>query len=102
MRRLPLLLLLLLAHCASRAVPEVNDEMARRTAVEPERLENGRAIYLEKCHRCHEQVPPGKLDPEYWRQIIPHMARNAELGRGEQADVLNYLIAAHLEASGVR
>ena len=82
MRRLPLLLLLLLAHCASRAVPEVNDEMARRTAVEPERLENGRAIYLEKCHRCHEQVPPGKLDPDLFEMMLLNV-RTRDERRGD-------------------
>ena len=76
-------------------VPPATPEMAEALGVEEAQLVRGRAAYMENCNRCHERVPPGELDPEYWRGIIPHMAKNAKLSSSEQTDVLVYLMAAH-------
>ena len=98
MKRLLLpLVAVVLAGCAGDPIPEVTPSMARKTDVDPAKLAHGRELYIANCNRCHERVLPGSMDPEYWRGIIPHMARNAKLTSTEQADVLNYLIAAHLE-----
>ena len=92
----------LLVQCAQERAPEVTPTMARMSAVELSKLEHGREVYLISCANCHQRVSPGTIQPEYWRKIIPHMADNADLSTGEQADVLNYLMAAQLEATPKR
>jgi len=84
------------------SIPEVTPEMAELMDVSRVRLERGRALYVEHCDRCHSRVPPGRLDAEYWRGIVPHMAEHARLDSAEEEDVLVYLMAAHDEVHGVR
>lgn len=76
-------------------VPEPTPEMALAMGVEQAVLERGRETYLQNCNRCHDRVLPGKLDPEYWRGIVPHMAEYAELTELGERDLLIYLMAAH-------
>lgn len=76
-------------------IPEATPEMAMAMGVEESRLVRGRVSYMSHCNRCHERVLPGKIDPEYWRGIVPHMAQNADLTGGEETDLLIYLMAAH-------
>lgn len=89
--------ILVLVGCGASVdpIPQATPEMALEMGVEEEQLVRGRALYMENCNRCHERVPPGEIDPEYWRGIIPHMAQNADLSSSEQNDVLVYLMAAH-------
>lgn len=76
-------------------IPEPTPEMAMEFGVEEADLHRGLATYMLHCNRCHERVPPGQIDPEYWRGILPHMAKNAELSESEEYDLLLYLMAAH-------
>lgn len=87
-------LVLFLAGCADSTAPEVTPRMAKRVAVDAVRLENGRQAYVEHCRRCHEGTPPGSTDPAYWRTMLPHMQRNSSLAAADEADLLNYLVAA--------
>lgn len=89
--------MLLVGGCRSLMdpVPEATPEMALEMGVEQSQLERGRGLYLANCHRCHERVLPGKIDPEYWRGIMPHMGEKADFSPSEQTDVLIYLMAAH-------
>jgi hypothetical protein len=82
-------------------IPEATPEMALEMGVEQEQLARGREMYLANCHRCHDRVLPETVDPEYWRGIMPHMARNAELSKSQQEDVLIYLMAAHGTVHGL-
>ena len=70
-------------------------EMAMALGVETSEIQRGHASYMAKCSQCHDRVPPGKIDPEYWRGIVPHMAANAELSQKEEEELLLYLMAAH-------
>ncbi|MGB6223271.1 hypothetical protein [Haloferula sp.] len=94
---------LLLAGCGlvSDPIPEATPEMALEMGVEQAQLERGREMYLANCHHCHERVLPEAVDPEGWRSIIPHMAKNAELNESQQTDVLIYLMAAHGTVHGL-
>jgi hypothetical protein len=78
-----------------RAIPEPDDSMALAMGVEKSELIHGRQIYMAHCQKCHPRVPPGKIDPEAWREILPHMSQNAKLKPSEYADLQLYLIAAH-------
>ena len=76
-------------------IPEPTPKMAMELGVEHQELVRGHANYLQHCNRCHERVPPGRIDPEYWRGIVPHMAVNAEIGEEDERELLLYLMAAH-------
>lgn len=83
------------------AIPPATESMALAMGVEQSQLARGREIYLNHCQQCHARIPPGKIDPEAWREILPHMTQNAKL-RSEQYDELQlYLIAAHGTVHGL-
>lgn len=77
------------------AIPEVTPKMAMEMGTTQQQLQNGRSIYMANCNKCHERVPPAKIDPEAWREILPHMCQNAHLNSSQLADLQTYLIAAH-------
>ena len=77
------------------AIPEVSSQMASDMGVEKAQLQRGRDIYMAHCNQCHERVKPAKIDPEYWREILPHMSQNAHLNAAQLRDLQTYLIAAH-------
>lgn len=95
---------MLLAACQHEpgGIPEVTPAMAARMEISVSSLESGRVTYMANCNRCHERILPGNEDPEFWREIIPHMAENARLTKAQESDLLLYLMAAHLEARGVK
>ncbi|MEP4077053.1 MAG: cytochrome c [Haloferula sp.] len=82
-------------------IPAATPEMALEMGVEQDQLARGRELYMANCARCHERVLPGKMDPEYWRGVMPHMGENAELSKSQETDVLIYLMAAHGTVHGM-
>lgn len=97
LRLAPLLALGWLASCGPdvEAIPPVTDTMAAEMDVEKAQLQRGRDLYMAHCNQCHERVKPAKIDPEYWRKILPHMSQNAKLNASQLKDLQTYLIAAH-------
>lgn len=77
------------------AIPAVTDTMAKEMGVEKSQLQRGRNLYMAHCNQCHERVKPAKIDPEYWREVLPHMSQNAKLNSAQLQDLQTYLIAAH-------
>jgi len=75
--------------------------MAAKYEVKEVTLARGRGIYMAHCATCHERIAPGKIDPEYWREITPHMALNAKLSGKEEKELLHYVMAAHAEVHGL-
>lgn len=88
---------LVAAGCAANTnrIPEATPRMALELGVEHGQLVRGREVYMAHCNECHDRIPPGEMDPESWRGILPHMAVNAELTTTEEEEVLLYLMAAH-------
>ncbi len=76
-------------------IPQATPEMAEALGVETGELVRGRALYMKHCAKCHAQVKPGAMEPEYWRSIVPHMAQHAKLGATDETELLLYLMAAH-------
>lgn len=76
-------------------IPEATPKMAMEMGVTQSSLQRGRATYMAHCNKCHERVLPAKIDPEYWREILPHMSVNAKLDSVQQKELQSYLIAAH-------
>lgn len=77
------------------AIPQVTDQMAMEMGAPKSKLQRGRDLYMAHCNQCHERVTPAKIDPEYWREILPHMSKNAKLNATQLQDLQTYLIAAH-------
>jgi hypothetical protein len=69
--------------------------MAKDFEVSLADLQSGRRVFMQHCQACHARVSPGKIDPEYWRSILPHMTQRAHLNQKETQHLQNYLIAAH-------
>ena len=82
-------------------IPEVTAEMAKEYEVPEATLARGRGIYMAHCAECHERVEPGKVDPEFWRGVTPHMAVKAKLSDEEEKQLLQYLMVAHAEVHGL-
>ncbi|MGC6467280.1 MAG: hypothetical protein ACON38_15935 [Akkermansiaceae bacterium] len=94
---------LLFSGCGSSEseIPEATAEMAKKYEVSQVELARGRGLYMAHCEQCHERVEPGKIDPEFWREITPHMALNARLNDKEEQELLQYVMAAHAEVHGL-
>lgn len=90
-------LVLVIAGCGPdlTVIPEVTPAMASEMGVEQQQLQQGRDLYMANCNKCHERVLPAKIDPEYWREILPHMSHNAKLNQTQLEALQTYLIAAH-------
>ena len=93
----------LFSGCAKsiEGIPEVTPAMAAKYEVAEVTLARGRGIYMAHCATCHERIAPGKIDPEYWREITPHMAMNAKLTDREEKELLQYVMVAHAEVHGL-
>jgi hypothetical protein len=77
------------------AIPPATEKMAREMGVDQPQLQRGREIYMAHCQQCHERVTPARIDPESWREILPHMSKNAKLSAAQLQELQTYLIAAH-------
>ena len=69
--------------------------VAAQRGMEQTMLEAGREVYLTDCARCHSVEPIGRYSAEYWREILPRMAEEAELDDAEAAAVDAYVTLAH-------
>ncbi len=94
---------LVLAGCVgpTKRIPEPTPEMALALGVHHQELVRGHRTYMAYCNRCHERVPPGAIDPEYWRGIVPHMALRSKISRIEESELMLYVLAAHGTAHGL-
>lgn len=104
MKRVFLILLAVwISGCAmsKKQIPEPTPKMAMALGVEHGELVRGHATYLNHCNRCHEHVPPGVIDPELWRGVVPHMAVNAKISKIEEQELMLYLVAAHGTVHGL-
>ena len=77
------------------AIPPVTDRMASSMEADKAQLQRGRDIYMAHCNQCHDRIAPAKIDPETWREILPHMSKNAKLSASQLQDLQTYMIAAH-------
>jgi len=86
-----------LAGCASEPEPQPpapSVRMAEVSGVPLETLQQGRAVYLSDCTRCHEAMMPEDVSRSDWHVVVPGMAWNAGITAEEEADVLAYILAS--------
>lgn len=104
MKRVFLFLMVLwVSGCAGprTRIPEPTPKMAMALGVHHAELVRGHATYMNHCNRCHERVPPGAIDPELWRGVLPHMAVRATISKIEEDELMLYLLAAHGTVHGL-
>lgn len=92
-----------LAACAPdfSRIPPPTEKMAMELGVAHAELVRGHATYMNHCSQCHERVPPGEIDPEFWRGVLPHMAVRSKITEVEEYELLLYLLAAHGTVHGL-
>lgn len=56
-------------------------------------LETGKTLYAENCVKCHNLYEPAAFSIGEWKEIIPGMAKNAELSAKNTLLVQYYLTA---------
>ncbi len=75
------------------AAPPV--ERLNPTRAQAGRLEEGRAIYLTTCTKCHKPKPIDDFSAEKWTtSILPKMAKKAKLTDQELDMLRAYVLAA--------
>lgn len=91
---LPFLLLLLASCAATRTAPIPDAAMATRSGTKVTTLQQGHAVYLAHCGRCHEPILPKDVSKEDWHVVAPGMAWNAGISTDDEKALTAYLLAA--------
>jgi mono/diheme cytochrome c family protein len=89
-RRLPLLLLVLLA-CGT-SLPVVTPLDAQRAGVAEAELNQGRKLYGARCSVCHAPHAPKEFKPGEWPALVAEMKERAKITDAEQAQIERYLV----------
>ena len=55
-------------------------------------LDQGKAIYVSHCNKCHRYKVPESRDETKWDNIIPKMAKKAKLDSEQESLVLKYVV----------
>jgi len=81
----------------SRTIPVAGpDDLARGTARFPDltdaQLAEGRAIFLNRCSRCHVPPDPESRSPESWPEAVHEMKVRARLDGDQARLVERYLV----------
>lgn len=91
------------AACAgmSRTIPVAGpDDLARGTARFPDltgaELADGRAIFLNRCGRCHVPPDPMSRTPESWPEAVHDMKVRARLDGNQARLVERYVVTMSL------
>jgi hypothetical protein len=89
---------LVMGGCGAR-IPRVTPELVavaaqRDAALTAEHLERARTLYVNRCGSCHGLSAPEDYDEREWRSWVRKMAPKAKLDRGQEADIVIYLLVA--------
>lgn len=77
-----------------KQAPAVTAAMVARSSSTEGTLQQGRALYIAHCGRCHEYQWPDTVSDADWHVVVPGMAWNAGLSKQDEHAVHQYLIAA--------
>lgn len=86
--------LLLLSGCATKTAPVPDAAMATRSGVKHETLQQGHAVYLAQCGRCHQPILPDDVRKADWHVVVPGMAWNAGISEADENALTAYILAA--------
>lgn len=90
------LIAMMLYGCSAGLNPK--DTAAVEAAFSKYEDSNGKAIFKEKCARCHRYRLPETRTAEKWPGIIDRMAKKAKLNEDQKAAVLAF-VTEHAKAS---
>jgi len=84
------------AEIETRTSPKVTPKFLTTAKVKTPReaLEQGRALYTDRCTECHDLDTVDSRGLSGWQKIVGSMSRRASLDAAEQAKILDYLAAA--------
>lgn len=84
-----------MAGCASEPdyPPAPDAAMARATGVSAGTLQQGRAVYMTDCTRCHEAKMPNDVSVDDWHVVLPGMAWNSGISAADEEAVEAYILA---------
>ncbi len=60
----------------------------------PWSLDQGRALFMDRCERCHGLPRPASQSPKAWPGLMDKMGNRAGMTREEKRKVLEYLMAS--------
>lgn len=81
--------------CVSKKqIPVPDAAMVARSGQSLEILQQGHAIYMIQCGRCHEPMMPSEVSSADWHLVVPGMAWNAGISKADEDAVLKYIMAA--------
>jgi mono/diheme cytochrome c family protein len=63
-------------------------------------LQQGRAIYVDKCAGCHNLHVPAQYKPEEWEGYVAYMTADAKLTPDEKTLITRFLVSASARARG--
>jgi mono/diheme cytochrome c family protein len=92
-----LLMLIKLAYCAPNVLPPTSAQLTQIKNADPAAdttaINNGYAVFAEKCQKCHKLKDPAKFTAEDWNKILPKMSKKAKLTDEQTALVHTYVMA---------
>ncbi len=93
MRATVLSIVLVLGACAGAEIPAPSLIDANRSGVALERLDRGRAAYLDKCTRCHTPIAPRDYSSAEWPGHVDEMTDRSKISQVEKDLIVAYLTA---------
>lgn len=93
MRATVLSIIAILGACAGADIPAPTAIDAKRSSVALDRLERGRAVYLDKCTRCHTAIAPREYTRDEWPGHVDEMTDRSKISQVEKELILAYLTA---------
>ncbi len=99
-KTLVLILSILLVACASyKPITPTQSDVEKAstfsTGVTIDDLNQGKAIFETKCHKCHSLKRPFRKSGDEIEAALPKMAKRAKLDGHQEELVLNYLLAVN-------
>ncbi|MCH2225554.1 MAG: hypothetical protein MK066_12360 [Crocinitomicaceae bacterium] len=83
----------LLLACSPKTTTEVITESSDTTndGMPKADIAEGKVVYLKDCGRCHYQKSVDGYTKEQWSNILPRMAKKAELDETETRQIEAYI-----------
>ena len=65
---------------------------ADRAGVSPEKLMNGRTLYINKCGSCHNLHLPEQYTQKQWLKVMPEMQKKSKITDEETKQITDFLL----------
>lgn len=73
---------------------QINDVVKNQPGVNPDVVQMGFQVYIDKCSQCHKLYKPGKYVQSEWeKDILPKESKKAKLSDEELMQIKTYIYA---------